>query len=128
MITLQDYYMGRDLEFPSLLTPQLKANAQITVDRANALLSAFGQQRSVNSGWRPPAVNASTSGAAANSKHMTCQAIDLHDPDGDLDDWLYYTTQRLIDLKLWMEHPACTKGWCHVQIIPPGSGKLAFYP
>lgn len=128
MITLNDYYMGRDAQYPQLLTDDLRTNAEETIRRANNLLTMFGGDRSVNSGWRPPAVNASTPGAAPNSKHMTCQAIDLSDPDGDLDEWLYDTQARLIDLQLWMEHPATTKGWCHVQIVPPKSGKLVFYP
>lgn len=128
MITLNDYYMGRDAQYPALLTDELRANAEETVRRANALLQVFGADRSVTSGWRPPAINASIPNAAAHSKHMTCQAIDLADPDGDLDEWLYGTQQRLIDLQLWMEHPASTKGWCHVQIVPPMSGRLVFYP
>lgn len=128
MITLSEYFMGRDLQYPSLLTTELRANAIITVERANALLDLFGEWRKVNSGWRPPAINAGTPGAAPFSKHMTCQAIDLSDPEGDLDEWLLGCTQHLLDLQLWMEHPAATKGWSHVQIVPPKSGRLVFYP
>ena len=128
MITLDDFYMGRDVTYASELTDELRANAVVTVARANALLAAFGQDRKVNSGWRPAAVNAATPGAAPFSQHMLCRAVDLSDPEGDLDNFLFSCTQNLLDLVLWMEHPASTKGWCHVQTVPPKSGNLVFYP
>lgn len=130
MITLQDYWMGRDALFPLAMTPQIEHNAEITVQLANALLAKFGQWRKVNSGWRPPAVNAGTPGAAPNSKHTTGQAIDLADPDGDLDEWLLSATGQaaMVEIGLWQEHPAATKGWAHVQTVPPRSGNRTFYP
>lgn len=130
MITLTDYWMGRDLEFPLAMSPQIEKNAELTVQLANALLVRFGEGRKVNSGWRPPAVNAGTQGAAPNSKHMTAQAIDLSDPDGDLDDWLMSPIGQAVmtELGLWHEHPAATKGWAHLQTVPPRSGRRTFYP
>lgn len=130
MITLTDYWMGRDKEFPLAMTPQIEANAERTVALANALLVRFGEGRKVKSGWRPPAVNAKIPNAAVNSKHMTGQAIDLADPDGDLDEWLLTETgqKALTEIGLWLEHPAATKGWCHLQTIPPKSGRRVFYP
>lgn len=130
MITLQDYWMGRDKEYPLALTPQIEKNAAMTVQLANMLLLKFGEGRKVNSGWRPPAVNVATPNAAMNSKHMTGQAIDLADPDGDLDEWLLSAEGQAVleELGLWMEHPACTKSWTHVQTVPPKSGRRTFYP
>lgn len=128
MITLADYYMGRDVTYASELTEALRVNAIEMVRRANMLLDAFGQSRKVNSGWRPPQVNAKTPGAASFSRHMTCQAIDIADDAGDLDAWLTADTGRLEELQLWMEHPSATPGWCHVQVVPPKSGNLVFYP
>lgn len=130
MITLEDYWMGREREFPTAMTPQIEKNAIYTVQLANALLARFGEGRNVNSGWRPPSVNAGVPNAAPNSKHMTGQAIDLADPEGDLDDWLMSAEGQatLTELGLWHEHPAATKGWAHVQTIPPRSGRRTFYP
>lgn len=130
MITLTDYWMGRDREFPLALSPQIEKNAALTVQLANALLARFGQGRKVNSGWRPPQVNEKTPGAAVFSKHMTGQAIDLADPEGDLDEWLMTQAGQtaLAEIGLWQEHPAATKGWCHVQTVPPKSGRRTFYP
>lgn len=133
MIALANYYMGRDRTHGHLLGSDLRANAARTVETANALLvlaktagvSLESNPRTgsiVSSGWRPPDVNSATPGAAANSLHMQCLAIDLFDPDGDLDDWLLsVSTTVLKDLGLWMEHPAATKGWAHVQLKPQRS-------
>lgn len=130
MITLTDYWMGRDREFPLALTPQIEKNAALTVQLANALLVRFGEGRKVTSGWRSPEVNAKTAGAAPNSKHMTGQAIDLADPEGDLDAWLMSAEGQaaMAELGLWHEHPAATKGWAHLQTVPPRSGRRTFYP
>ena len=128
MISLADYYMGRDVEFPDELTSVHRTNADITVSRVNELLTAFGETRKVNSGWRPAAVNAGVANAAKKSKHMTCQACDLADPNGDLDAWCMQNLDLLESIGLWMEHPDATPRWCHVQIVPPGSGNRVFRP
>jgi len=128
MITLAQYYMGRDQVYEELLTQALRQNALETVEKVNQLLLAFGESRKINSGWRPPAVNSNTPGAALRSKHMTCQACDLEDSEGDLDEWCMDHLDVLSGIGLWMEHPASTKGWCHVQTVSPRSGKRVFYP
>jgi hypothetical protein len=129
VITLQDYFMGREATYGSELTPEHRANAARVLEAVIALLSEFGEVRKVTSGWRPAAVNARTRNAAPKSKHMTCQAIDLADPEGDLDEWCYENLgERLVKYGLYLEHPAATKSWCHLQIVPPRSGKRVFYP
>lgn len=141
MITIVDYFMGRRELHPLALTPDIERNALRMVELANSLLAqalSYGVSVPVNpktgsqvsSGWRPPAVNAATAGAAVNSKHMLGQALDLYDPEGDLDDWLMTGEGQaaLAALGLWMEHPSATKGWCHIQSLPPGSGRRVFYP
>ena len=138
-ITLADYYMGRQIEYGHELTPGMKLNSEITIMRVNELLEqliAHDVELHLNpkthslltSGWRPRGVNAATPNAAPNSKHMTCEACDIYDPDGDIDDWCMEHPARIEDIGLWMEHPSATKGWCHVQTIPPRSGKRVFYP
>lgn len=134
MITLADYWMGRDKTHSKELTAEIDRNAGVTVRRANLLLSEFRfdagdtEQRKVTSGWRPPSYNATVPGAALRSKHMTGQAIDIADPEGDLDEWCLKNITTLLRLGLWLEHPSATKGWCHLQIVPPKSGNVIFYP
>lgn len=128
MITLTDYYMGRDTKYPHELTAQHRANAQMTVWRVNDLLAAFGEDRRVNSGWRPAAVNAGVPNAAPKSKHTTCQACDIADDDGSLDAWCMANLPVLEKIGLWLEHPDATPRWCHVQTVAPGSGNRVFRP
>ena len=141
MITLADYFMARREKYPAALTPDIEREAMRTVDLANKLLAqakTYGvtvdlhpvNASPVSSGWRPPEVNAATPNAALRSKHMTGQAIDIFDPDGDLDDWLMTGEGQaaLTALGLWHELPSATKGWAHLQTIPPRSGRRTFYP
>lgn len=141
MITVDNYFMGRREKYPLALTPDIERNALRTVDLANKLLAqaqTYGvtvdlhptNQSPVSSGWRPPEVNERTPNAAIKSKHMTGQAIDIYDPDGDLDDWLMTGEGQaaMAALGLWHEHPSATKGWAHVQTVPPNSGRRTFYP
>lgn len=134
MITMADYWMGRDQTHARDLTADIERNAVETVKRANLLLGEFRfathdtEFRKVTSGWRPPSVNAGVPGAAPRSKHMTGQAIDIADPEGDLDDWCSDNLGTMERLRLWMEHPSATKGWCHLQTIAPKSGRRVFYP
>jgi len=136
-LTVFDYYMGRDKKY--IVPPEVKQNAEHTVEKVNELFNKlwqFGVEVQVNprtktpltSGWRPPEVNAATPNAAVKSKHVTGCACDIYDPDGEIDDFLMEHQGLLVELGLHMEHPSATKGWCHVQTIPPRSGKLVFYP
>ncbi len=123
-ITLADYLMGRAREYP--LSDAKLANAQLMVAATNALLSRFWEDRKVVSGYRPAAINAKTPGAAPFSKHLTCRAVDLEDKDKALARWCQSRPELLAACGLWMEHPDDTPTWCHLQIVPPGSGKRCF--
>jgi hypothetical protein len=134
MITLEDYWMGRDKQFAHLLTDELRANAKDIVERANKLLyfarssGVLEVDLPVNSGWRPPAVNNKVAGASKTSLHMSCKAIDLNDPYGEIDKFCFNNQKILADLGLWLEHPDATPRWCHVQSVPPRSGNRVFKP
>lgn len=133
--------MGRDKSHPFDLSTQVRSNAETTVQLVNKLIQrakAAGvtfelhpvKKSVLSSGWRPPSVNANTPRAAVRSKHITGQACDIYDPDGDLDEWLMTDEgqKALIEIGLWHEHPSATKGWAHVQTIPPNSKRRTFYP
>lgn len=128
MINLPQYWMGRDETYASELSIEILANATELLRRVNDLMDLFGQERAVRSGWRPAEVNASTPNAAPFSKHMTGQAVDLDDPEGDLDQWCLDNANQLARLGLWQEFPGATKGWTHLQCVPPKSGKRVFFP
>lgn len=134
MITLSDYWMGRHDKYSLELTDTIIGNAMTLLARANLLISSFREatgdteQRHVTSGWRPAEVNAATPNAAPKSRHMTGEAVDIADPEGDLDQWCIENPLRLEDIGLWQEHPSATKGWCHLQSVPPKSGRRVFFP
>jgi hypothetical protein len=140
-VTLKDYWLDRDRQFPLALSTEIRSNAERMVDLTNAFLreaAAAGVtlERSprtgsiITSGWRPPMINARIPNAAPRSNHLMARAVDLYDPDGDLDEWALSDAGQavLTRLGLWLEHPAATKGWCHVQSVPPRSGRRVFYP
>lgn len=138
MITMREFWMGRE---DAQVTDEMRADAQTTVDRTNALLlraaevgieptqagNGFG---CVDSGYRTAAINAATPKAAKNSNHMLCRALDISDDDGELDAWLISDEgqKAMEEIGLWSEHPSATKGWAHVQIVPPKSGHRTYYP
>ena len=134
MITLTDYWQGRDKQYPNELTDAIKENAAQIVARANLLITVYRQDTGdaephyVTSGWRPPQINSAISNAAPRSKHMQGLAIDLADPEGELDEWCMENQDQLEQLGLYLEHPSATKGWTHLQCVPPKSGRRVFYP
>lgn len=140
-VSVVDYLMGRDAIYPSEITDEIKKNVEETVSKANSLLAALEAQgvsleehprtkSIVSSGWRPPQINGQIKTAAPKSKHMTGQAIDLYDPEGEIDEYLMSEPgqRMLLAVGLWMEHPSATKGWTHWQTLPPRSGRRIFYP
>lgn len=140
-ISVDDYLMGREKEFPGECTAIIMDNAAITVERVNALLAVLeadgvdveinaATKTIVSSGWRPVAVNARTPGSAPRSRHMSAEACDVYDPDGLIDEYLMSEAgqRALVSLRLWLEHPSATKGWSHVQTVPPRSGRRVFFP
>lgn len=140
MITRKDYFTGpdgeqRDVKYADQLTPNIEENAEVMIERANLILSQYraatgdDQPRKVNSGWRPPQVNAATAGASRTSRHMTGEAIDLDDDDGTLDAWLMTKegTSALMNIGLWHEQPRDSIGWAHLQSVSPRSGNRHFY-
>jgi uncharacterized protein YcbK (DUF882 family) len=128
VITLIDYWMGRDRTHTLELTPEIEDNALRLLSIINPFLTEFGQTRAVTSGWRPPSYNQTVPGAARFSRHMTGQAIDLEDHDAGLKVWLQDYPQKLDKYGLWMEFGGATKGWVHLQSVPPKSGRRVFYP
>jgi hypothetical protein len=60
------------------------------------------------------------------SKHLFCQAVDIEDKDGKFYAWIQKNETIIQEIGLYYE--LGTRGWVHLQIIPPGSGKTGFFP
>lgn len=111
--------MGRDTEFP--LTLELEDNLNKLLEVLNKFREAYGKAMTVSSGYRPGHYN-TDAGGAKNSNHRFCRACDFHDPDGAIDTFATECDKdgRLKAWGLWLESPAHTPGWCHLDIDDRG--------
>ncbi len=140
MITVEQYFMGRDLVYALEVTQGLRANAAKLVDRVNLLLDRAAADgvapgidektgNDVASGWRPRAVNERTANSGKNSTHIAGLGVDLQDtPNRDLARWCVSNLDVLEELGLYMEDPQWTPDWVHLQIVAPGSGRRVYIP
>jgi len=128
MIGLKDYWKGRDVTYPSDLTPEIRANAADLLVRVNALLSLYGFPTTLNSGWRPKTVQMKVNPRAPNSKHVSGHAVDIGDVDGKLKNWCMANLIQLERFGLYMEDPNSTPTWVHLQSVAPKSGRRVFKP
>lgn len=115
MITREEVLMGRDKEYP--LTPELEANLTKLLVALNKFRAAYGKPMIVTSGYRPGHYN-KNAGGSKRSSHLTCQACDFADPTGGLAAYCIENIELLAEIGLWLESPARTKGWIHLQIRP----------
>lgn len=119
MILRNEILMGRDRSHP--LSADLEARLSKLLTAINILRTARDRPMIVTSGYRPGPFNR-VKGASPRSAHMTCEAVDIADPDGTLAAWI---TSRLVNpglleqAGLWVEDPAATQGWVHFQTRPP---------
>lgn len=128
MISLKDFYKGRDSTYSSDLTPEIQVNASKLLLKVNELMRLFGEDRKCNSGWRPLTIQMEVNPRAPKSNHVTGNAIDLEDRDGRFKTWCVGNLLLLEHLGLYMEDPDSTPTWVHVQQIAPRSGKRVFKP
>lgn len=105
MITLKDYLMERDKDFP--LDMQQARNAADLLSRVNYLFGRLNLKATVSSGYRPSSIN-KTIGGAKLSTHTVCAGIDLIDPFGKIGILLTKRTDLLQEIGLWLENPLYT--------------------
>jgi hypothetical protein len=120
-------------------TPERQANAALLVDACNRLqqrMEADGVVFQIN-----PATHSQVSGqafggfrpqncpiGAPNSRHKQGKAVDMYDPDGDIDAWIMANIEVLTEIDMAIEHPDNTRHWSHWQIGAPPSGHRVFHP
>lgn len=115
MITASEILMGRDSAEP--LTKEMCYNLFDLLPRVNLVRFEYGKPLYVSSGYRPPSINASV-GGAKRSSHMLCMAVDFKDPDGKFAEWCLANMDVIKKAGLYLESPAHTKGWVHLQSRP----------
>ena len=139
MISRKDYlgtYAGC-----SDITPAISVNIDRLLNKVNALLAYMQQDKVIvpinmktrtqisgdlNGGFRPQ----DCAIGAPNSNHKQGLAVDLYDPLGKVDEWVTNPNnlKKIQALDLYFEDKSATEGWCHVQIVPPKSGRRWFLP
>lgn len=130
MLTLKDYFMGRDVSCAKELTPEITANATELLMRINALLSDLNITNvQISSGWRPPSINANVKGAAKKSAHMTGLACDLKGQDVAIA--ILKSPDLLKKYSLWLENPSHTSsssgGWTHLDMVQRSARPLQMF-
>jgi uncharacterized protein YcbK (DUF882 family) len=112
-------------------------NLEELLKRINMVRDAWDQPMIVTSGYRSLAeheniyrkMGISSDKVPMGSKHLTGQAVDISDPDGQLQHWLRNDPKGITIIEqagLWCEDG--TTNWVHFQWVPPGSGNRWFKP
>lgn len=125
ILTSSGHWNERPVEYPP--TDEMVTSATALASAVNAVLIAFGQDRTVNSGYRPAPINVAAGGMRGDA-HETCQAVDLDDKPRDLARWCLDNVATLVELGLYMEDPRWTPTWVHLQLRPVPSGHHVFIP
>jgi hypothetical protein len=128
VIAKAELLKGRDSQYPDEYTQEISDNLDQLLIPLNKIRDAWGSPMTVNSGWRPAAINAATPGAAPQSKHMEGLAADISDPGGVLWTWVLENLQLLKDLNLFCEDRRWTPTWVHFGLGQPSSGHRIFVP
>lgn len=126
MISRAQYLMGRDVKWPLTVEQEMEVTKLLAA--VQGLFADCPVPLSVSSGYRPAAVNAQVPNSAKRSAHMSCQAVDLADPDRKLAHYLLDNVSLLEQWDMYLEDPAYTAGWVHVQTRRTRSGKRVFKP
>ena len=84
MIQEKDYF-GKWINHPEA-DDKVKKNARALISKVSELMSAFGENLQINSGFRPHSYNAQI-GGSKNSSHCDGSAVDLADPDKRFGQW-----------------------------------------
>lgn len=115
----------------------IKNALEILIERINQIRDAYGKPMIVTSGLRTLEDHlriykekgiTDQSKIPMKSKHLMGKAVDIYDPNKDLQKWCKENEVKLEEFKLWMEDFSATPNWCHFQTEPPASGKRWFLP
>lgn len=128
MISKSELLMGRDITYANEYTQEISDNLDKLLIQLNKARAAYNIPMTINSGWRPAAINAATPGAATNSAHCMGLAADVSDTDGKLLEWVLANLPFLASLGFYMEDPRWTPNWVHFGLRKPASGHRIFAP
>lgn len=139
MLQMQELLKNYQLEDQS---QEIQDNLQLLLTRVNIIRSVWGKPMTVTSGlrtmedhlrvYREKAERAGVpfdqSKVPMQSRHLYGMAVDISDPNKELQTWCKANEKILEEAKLWMEDFSATPNWCHFQTSSPRSGKRWFMP
>lgn len=115
-------------------------NCMILLERINKIRQAYGKPMQVSSGYRSMEDHlriyknkgiTDPNKIPMQSKHLSAAAIDIADPNQELQKWCLNNISLLENVELWCEDFSATSkpsAWVHMQIFPPKSNKRFFIP
>ncbi len=116
---------------------EFKENLLELLIKINKVRDAFGREMTVSSGFRSKRKHLAIyrkkgitdpKKIPMKSRHLTCQAVDIFDPQKKLQKWVKDNILLVEQIGLWVEDFSSTPDWIHFQTIPPLSGKRFFFP
>lgn len=126
----------KNADFNSL-PEETRGNLMTLLERVNKVRDAYGKPMIVSSGlrmmedhlhiYREKGIT-DQSKIPMKSRHLIGAAVDFADPKGELQSWINENVKLMEEVGLWMEDFSATKGWVHMQILPPASGNRFFKP
>lgn len=134
MITMKEL-LGNQGVFEEL-PHDIQNNLLELLEKINVIRKAYGKPMRVTSGLRSMEHHKNIykkKGIPENkipmkSKHLYGQAVDIYDPNKELQKWVLANIQILEREGLYCEDFSATENWTHFQSVPPKSGKRFFMP
>lgn len=126
----------KDTSFNSL-SPDIQSNLMVLLERINRIRDAYGKSMTVTSGLRTKEDQIRIYKAKGitdpakipmKSLHLSGGAVDISDPNKELQAWCLKNEFVLANVALWCEHFSATPNWVHFQIQPPKSQNRFFMP
>lgn len=124
------------------LSAESQANLVILLEKVNKIRSLYGKPLTITSGYRSPDDQiriyreiAEKKGkpfdikkVPMGSQHLRCAAVDIYDPNKELQTWIKVHLKEMEEIGVWFEDFSATINWVHIQIYPPKSGNRFFIP
>lgn len=132
MITLEQYFIGREH------SNEQTASAVELLASVNQLLAHYALEEGIELPINPHTgtlISGVTEGGfrlpdcpqgALHSSHKEAKAVDVYDPNDDLD--TYLNDEILAQYNLYREAPSSTISWTHLSTRKPPSGRRTFEP
>jgi len=134
MITLKELIKDQDFDE---LDESIQSNLYELLNRINKIRTAYNKPMIVTSGLRTMEHHLAIYAAKGitdkskipmRSNHLYGRAVDISDPDRELQKWIENNVPLLEVVGLWCESFLFTKTWVHMQFNPPLSGRRFFIP